>query len=1041
MNVFLNGQKQAPGNFSCRSKTGEVDIPARLKESVVKIPSPETIPAPTAGESAVSHLPLPRIPCAAYRIQFNRSFTFKDAVRIAGYLHDLGVSDLYASPYFKARKGSLHGYDIVDHTALNPELGTIEDYTVMTGELRRYGMGHILDIVPNHMCIECPENRWWADVLENGEASPYAKYFDIDWSPMKEEMQNKILIPVLGDQYGKVLEEQELKLVFEEGAFYVCYFEHKFPLVPKSYDFILTQRLPSLQERLTEEHEDFVELLSIMTALKHLPPYTLTDPASIEERNREKEVIKRRLSVLYHESAGVRTHIDDNLKLFNGVRGDPESFDLLDELMNQQLYRLSHWRVATEEINYRRFFDINGLGAIRMENPDVFAAAHALVFTLIENGSVTGLRVDHPDGLYDPLEYFQRVQRGCFIHQLASLSPKGAEPPAEREMEGLYNRAIVDNPEYKPFYIIGEKILTKSERMPADWPIFSTTGYVFLNSVNGIFVDGEQAKAFDRIYEKFIRRKIYFQDIVYDRKKLVIQVAMASEVNMLGRRLNGLSERNRHTRDFTLNSLRRVIIEVVASFPVYRTYIHSSHVSDRDKQYIELAVSRAKRRNPAINVTVFDFLKDVLLLRFPRHFSGRDRTEWLDFVMRFQQFSGPVMAKGFEDTALSVYNRLVSLNEVGGMPDRFGTALETFHGQNMERLKNWRHALITTSTHDTKRSEDVRARINVLSEIPQEWGKQVRNWAALNRKKKGAIDGDKAPDRNDEYLLYQTLVGAWPVGAMDGEAYERFVQRIRDYMLKEAREEKSNTSWINPDKTYEDALLSFIDGVLDTSTENPFLNEFIPFQRRISHFGMFNALSQTLLKIAAPGVPDFYQGTELWDYSLVDPDNRRPVDFDKRMRMLAELKRRESGTPLVELCRELSRDREDGGIMLYLVYKALNFRRANRVLFEDGEYLALEAEGIRSGNICAFERRKGDISVIAAVPRFLTRVVPDGISLPFGSVWENTCLVLAGPYSGGRYRNVFTGETVPEVAEIGGKNVLPFSSIFASFPVALLEKE
>jgi (1->4)-alpha-D-glucan 1-alpha-D-glucosylmutase len=993
-------------------------------------------------------LPPARIPGATYRLQFNHNFTFRDAEAVIGYLHDLGITDIYASPYFKAKPGSLHGYDIVDHNQLNPEVGTEEDYKSLAAELKRRGMGQVLDIVPNHMCIESYLNSWWIDVLENGETSPYAGYFDIDWAPVKKELVNKVLLPILGDQYGRILEAQELRLFFEEGAFFVYYFDQKLPLLPMSYVFILKQRLQELVSRLTDVNPDVAELLSIITALKHLPASTETDKPTIEERIREKEVVKRRLNTLVKNCPEMRRHIEENIRLINGIKGDPKSFDLFDELMNQQIYRLSHWRVATEEINYRRFFDINGMAAIRMENPEVFAAAHALVFRFIEKGGVTGLRVDHPDGLYNPLEYFHCLQRACFVHQALRNGNGGVDdpPPAadqrrgqETDLAAEYDQALLANPDYKPFYIVGEKILTKSERMPADWPIFSTTGYVFLNSVSGIFVDGEQAKTFDQIYEKFIGRKISFQDIVYEKKKLVMQVAMASEVNTLGRYLNDLSEKNRHTRDFTLNSLRSVIVEVVACFPVYRTYVNSRHVNDRDTLYIESAVSRAKRRNPAISASIFDFLKDVLLLRFPEDFSDRHKSAWLDFVMRFQQFTGPVMAKGVEDTALSVYNRLVSLNEVGGMPERFGTPLETFHGQNMERIKNWPHALIATSTHDTKRSEDVRARINVLSEMPREWEKMVKKWALANRKKKFIIDGERAPDANDEYLLYQTLMGVWPAETPQGADYDRFTQRIKDYMLKEAREAKVNTSWINSNKAYEEALLAFIDVLLAAPRNNPFLDELLEFQDIVSHYGMFNSLSQTLLKIGAPGVPDFYQGTELWDFSLVDPDNRRPVDYGKRAAMLADLKERESKIGLTELCKELLMNKKDGRIMLFLVYKALNFRKADPRVFEKGEYIALDGHGLRSDNLCAFERRTEAASVIIAVPRLLSHTT-DPASPPLGkTVWEDTILIIPDSEPGSEYRNVFTGQVTASAFYGRGKIGLLLSDVFFHFPVALLE--
>jgi (1->4)-alpha-D-glucan 1-alpha-D-glucosylmutase len=988
-------------------------------------------------------LPGPQIPVSTYRLQFNGAFTFRDATRVIAYIHELGISDIYASPYFKAKKGSLHGYDIVDHNALNPEIGTEEDYRAMIAELKRNDMGQVLDIVPNHMCVDSPENQWWMDVLENGPSSPYAQYFDIEWDPVKKELRNKVLLPVLGDQYGNVLEGQELKVVLEEGAFFVHYYAYRFPLEPGTYVLILEHRLRELQADVPEGHADLAELLSIVTALKHLPSPTETDPAKVEERYREKEVIKRRLSTLFGGSPTVRTQLEENLRLFNGTKGDPRNFDLLDDLLNRQVYRLSHWRVATEEINYRRFFDINGLGAIRMEHHGVFQATHQLIFRLIRDNSVTGLRIDHPDGLYNPAAYFHMLQRGCFTQMIASGwagDPAQLTSQTERELAEQYDEAFLADPAYKPFYIVGEKILAKSERMPEDWPIFSTTGYVFLNSVNGIFIDGNNAKAFDAIYEKFVRAKVNFLDIIYEKKQLVMEVGMSSEVNTLGHYLNDLSEKSRHTRDFTLNSLRRAIVEVIATLSVYRTYTNTWQASDRDVQYIEHAVSRAKRKNPALSGSIFDFLTDVLTLRFPKELKDEDKSAWLDFVMRFQQITGPVMAKGVEDTAFYVYNRLVSLNDVGGMPDRFGTNLETFHGQNIERMKNWPHAMITTATHDTKRSEDVRARINVLSGMPREWADRARSWARMNKKKKTMIDGVETPDRNDEYLLYQTLVGAWPIGPMDGIVHADLIQRIKDYMLKASREAKVNTSWINPNLEYEDALLTFIDGILRPAS--PFLNDFQPFQQTISRNGLYNSLSQTLLKICAPGVPDFYQGSELYDFSLVDPDNRRPVDYEKRIAVLAELKRKEAEMTGVNLAGELSRGKDDGRIKMYLTYKALTFRKANRGLFEKGEYLPLALVGSRADHVCAFERRMGSASMIVVVPRFLWRLIPENESMPLGEdVWDGTYLVLPDADKETHYRNIFTDETLGMEPREEGKQGLALSGIFSSFPVALMVKQ
>lgn len=993
------------------------------------------------------NVPQPRIPLSTYRLQFNNRFTFRDAAHIVEYLNELGITDVYSSPYFKAKQGSLHGYDIVDHNELNPEIGTEQDFALFISELKRFGMGQVLDIVPNHMYVESSDNGWWMDILENGPSSPFAGFFDIAWSPVKQELQNKILIPVLGDQYGTILEAQELHLRYENGLFSVSYYDHTLPVRPQTFVLILEHRIKDLESRMGGHDPEYAELLSIITALKNLPAYTETAPDRVEERLREKDVIKRRLHFLVQASPDIEQHIEENVQLFNGTKGDPRSFDLLDNLMNTQVYRLSYWRVATEEINYRRFFDINALAAVSMENPAVFHAAHALVFRLVSEGVVTGLRVDHPDGLYNPVEYFHRLQRGCFVQQkLAQFEPLSDNQETNgsgdliSRLEQEYDNAVLENPEYKPFYIIGEKILTRSERMPDDWPLFSTTGYVFINSVSGIFVDGSSAKVFTDLYQKFIRRKTNFPDVVYERKKLVMRTVMSSEVNTLGHYLNTISEKNRRTRDFTLNNLRRAVHEVIACFPVYRTYTNTWVVSDRDRQYVELAVSKAKRKSPEISESVFDFLCDVLLLRFPRYFNDRNKAEWLDFVMRFQQITGPVMAKGVEDTAFYVYNRLVSLNEVGGMPERFGTPLETFHGQNIERVKFWPYALIATGTHDTKRGEDVRVRLNVITEFPDEWAAHVKSWARVNKRKKTIIEGEECPDRNEEYLLYQTLVGAWPLEDMDEAAYAGFIRRIRDYMLKAAREAKVNTSWLNPNSPYEEALLRFVDAVLNRSPRNVFLNDLLPFQKKISHYGLFNSLSQTLLKICAPGVPDFYQGTDLWDFSLVDPDNRRPVDYQKRIHILQELKYLESSMARERFLEQLIRNKEDGRIRLYLIWKALNYRKNNRELFETGDYRPIEPEGPKARNACAFMRKAGNRSIIVAVPLFLTRLISGAGSVPFGeAVWGDTGCVLQEADGGARYRNVFTGEVIYPAA-INGKKILFLSDVFSKFPVALLEQ-
>ncbi len=992
------------------------------------------------------------VPVATYRLQFNKDFGFDAARRVLPYLRDLGISHIYSSPYFKAKEGSSHGYDITDHNSFNPEVGTKEEYDEFVAEMRNLGMGQILDIVPNHMCVESSDNLWWFDVLENGSSSPYASFFDIDWDPVKPELKNKVLIPVLGDQYGAVLENGELRLDYHEGAFHLHYYDHKFPIIPKTYVSILTCRLDELAGLLGEDNPCYQELLSIMTALEHLPPYTETDPERIIERYREKEIVKKRLFALYRESHEVREFIDGNVYIFNGVKGDPRSFDLLDELLRQQVFRLSHWRVATEEINYRRFFDINSLGAIRTEDPAVFAECHRMIFDLIRKGAVTGLRIDHIDGLYDPAEYLDRLQYCCYLNTSPSLTEllkesetegNGADNDqglVEAEIRKKYQEIIALDPNFKAFYIIGEKILAKGERLPEDWPIYGTTGYGFMNSLNGLFVDSANGKVFDALYGSFSGCRDKFPETEYEKKKLVMQASMSSEVNTLGHYLNTISEMDRQTRDFTLNSLIKALVEVIAFFPVYRTYINSFEVSDRDRQYIDYAVAKARRYNPATNASIFEFIRDVLQLRFYDRMEETDKRDWLDFVMKFQQITGPVMAKGVEDTAFYVYCRLVSLNEVGGNPERFGVSLEAFHGQNIERLKLRPLRMLATSTHDTKRGEDLRARINVLSEMPELWKGSVQRWSRLNRKVKMVVDGRPVPDRNEEYLLYQTLVGAWPMMSRVTSVDERFRERIKEYMLKAVREAKVNTSWINPDSTYEDALLKFIDTLLVTSQANRFLDDFTSFHSLISPCGIFNSLSQTLLKITSPGIPDFYQGCELWDLNLVDPDNRHPVDYSLRVRLLDALKRAESATDSSRLVRDLLATVEDGRVKLYLIWKALSWRNARRDLFEAGRYLPLEAKGEKADCVCVFERSLDMASVVVVAPRFFTRLAGGADSLPLGSeVWGDTRIVTPFEAPGTRYRNIFTGEILSSISE-ADVAVLKLADVLANFPVALLER-
>lgn len=980
----------------------------------------------------------PRIPSATYRLQFTAEFGFRDAMIILPYLKDLGISDIYSSPYLKARKGSSHGYDIVSHDGLNPEVGSEAEYIAFAQQLVDLGFGQILDIVPNHMCVEGGENSWWQDLLENGPSSVHARTFDVDWDPIKKELKNKILIPVLGDQYGNVLDNGEIVLEFGEGAFSVHYYEHRYPIIPKSYVHILRHRIDFLKDKLGNDSLPFQELLSVMTALEHLPLYTETDSESVAERYREKEVIKRRLQALYNDSEDISVFIDENVRIFNGHPGNPKSFDLLDRLLSEQVYRIAHWRVATEEINYRRFFDVNALGAIRVEDDRVFTATHSFVFQLMDQGFVTGLRVDHVDGLYDPTAYLCRLQERDF--SVKKSEDGGDKQTVDRQLPS-------ENPQMQ-WYVVGEKILMHGERLPRDWPVHGDTGYAFLNSVNSLFVDSRNTRKFDAIYSRFIRIRYDFPEVATETKRLVMQVSMSSEVNTLSHYLNTISERNRHTRDFTLNSLTKALVEVIAFFPIYRTYIRSAEISERDRLTIEQAVNKARRNNLPMGSFIFDFIKDVLLLRCPAGADQDDLRLRLDFVMRFQQFTGPVMAKGVEDTACYVYNRLISLNEVGGSPEIFGSLVDSFHLRNLQRSKDYPHSMNASSTHDTKRSEDVRARINVLSEIPDLWRKGLVSWSQVNRKRLKDVEGRKAPSRNEEYLLYQTLVGAWPHQSFQNEEFKGFKQRIKDYMRKAIREAKINSSWINPDLSYEDAVGAFIDGILG-NRDTAFVRSFLELANYVSRIGMFNSLSQTLLKLTSPGLPDIYQGTELWDLSLVDPDNRRPVDYPKRVEILRELTVKEQQMGLSSLCGELLESMDTGAIKLFLTWKALACRNVNRDVFEQGAYTPLVVRGERAESVVAFMREFEGKKIIVAVPRFITGLLREGISYPHGQeVWGDTViefpevsgqssLLLEGESVGGEYRNVFTGEIYPR-KKIESPSC-SLSLVLRRFPVAILE--
>jgi (1->4)-alpha-D-glucan 1-alpha-D-glucosylmutase len=960
-----------------------------------------------------------RAPLATYRLQLNHTFPFAQVTALVDYLANLGISDLYLSPILQARPGSMHGYDICDPSQVSRDLGGEADLDQLAEALHNRGMGLLVDVVPNHMGIGDPCNRWWMDVLENGPVSRYAGFFDIDWDPVNPDLRGKVLLPTLGEQYGQVLESGQIRLTHEKGSFSLFYYERQFPVAPRTYHEILSSRLDYLCKRLGEQHEHVLEYRSILTALEHLPKREKLPPQRQMDRYREVGIVKRRLATLVEGSADVRATVESVVELYNGKVGNPASFDLLDALISAQAYRPAFWRVAMDEINYRRFFDINDLAALRPERPEVFEATHAKVLRLLVEGKINGLRIDHPDGLHSPAEYFRRLQEH---YTLARITPHvQAFLPAEQigrqvsgALDSLCHASANGDRKPWPLYIVAEKILGEHEPLPADWAVDGTTGYDFLGAVNGLFVARENAGALDRVYASFVTEPPRFAELVRSCKKMIMDVAMASEINSLSHQLDRVAERNRRYRDFTLSNLQHALRELIACLPIYRTYTTAEgKVSDRDRAFIEAATEEARRLNPRTAEAVFDFLRDTLLLRNREQFAAADQPDLLDWVLRFQQVTGPVMAKGIEDTAFYIYNRLVSLNEVGGEPQHLGISVEQFHEHNRKRQEGWPCSMLASSTHDAKRSEDVRARINVLSELHEEWAQLTTQWRQWHAGLVQRVDGLPAPAPNDQYLFYQSLVGTWQEET-DSEGLAVYRRRLVDYMLKAVKEAKQHTSWINPSEEYDQAVRQFVEGALADEPESPFRLSLEAIVRRVAHYGRLNSLSQVLFKLTSPGVPDVYQGNEMWDYSLVDPDNRRPVDFERRRKVLLDLQQRlaKPDADVQALVEELLADLPDGRIKLFVTHRALALRQQKRRLFEQGRYVPVRAVGEHAEGLCAFLRVEGPECVLVAGCIRPVRLTLGRLELPVGAYWGDTVLPLPDLEEGTRMMNVFTGEEV-----------------------------
>jgi (1->4)-alpha-D-glucan 1-alpha-D-glucosylmutase len=969
---------------------------------------------------------LPRFPAATYRLQFNKDFKFADAAALADYLTRLGISDVYASPIFEARPGSTHGYDVVEQNKLSTDCGGEPEFLQMSAALRANGLGLLIDIVPNHMGVG---NRtpWWQDVLENGHASEFADFFDIDWHPLKAAMDNKLLLPILGGPYGGELESGKLHLCFEDCAFRICYFDHRLPVAAPTLRLIF--------QGAVELPADF---RSALEELEHVPPHSVADPGLASQRREQLGRIKPRLEKMLCSDA-MRAQVARALERMRGEPGNSASFERLHKLLEAQPYRLAHWRVSGEEINYRRFFDVNDLAGLRMENPRVFAETNRLIRWLIAEGHAQGLRIDHCDGMFDPRQYLIRLQK-----LVAAARCCGAETTGEIATNGIETsvREALANVSWSPsrtaIFTLVEKILEPHEALPDSWPVHGTTGYDFIHQVNHLFIAQKNERELTKLYRHFYDINASAWDVVYEKKLLVMDTALANEVYVLTNLLSAIAASDWHARDYTTKVLVSVIRATIAAMPVYRTYIDDrGQYSDSDKAYIREAILHAKRRNQGVPAQAFDFLSDTLLLQSRDGSPVTDafQRKQLYFALKFQQLSGPVMAKGVEDTAFYVYNRFVSANEVGGSLTAFGMSTAEFHELNRERRERFPHTMIASSTHDTKRGEDVRARLDVLSEMPRQWSSAVRGWQRASRKfKKQLEDGRVVPDGNEEYLLYQTIAGTWPWDINAPGERERYVQRMQQYMAKACAEAKINLSWINPDAAYSEAMNEFIAEILAERRERftfaALAQDFLP---RVQFFGAMNSLAQLLLKVTSPGIPDFYQGVEVWDFSLVDPDNRRPVDYEMRRGMLEELATRsERAHEAGELCRELRENFEDGRMKMWVTMRALSVRREHPDLFTRGEYIPLAASE-REEHVVAFARKSnGSAEAITIVPRFAWTQMRGEQNWPIGGVWDDVEVALPGGMHG-EWRNVFSGGHVTAAT---GK--IRMADAMKDFPVALL---
>lgn len=937
------------------------------------------------------------------RLQFHEGFTFEDARELVPYMASLGVSHVYASPILQARPGSTHGYDIVDHNTINREIGDRASLQAFVDELHHHRMGLILDFVPNHMGVGYADNDWWLHVLEWGEASPYARFFDIDWRSAEESLRGKVLLPVLGDRYGAVLENGELLLHFvgREGAFSVFYYEHRFPISPHHYADILTRGT----EAVPRAEPALRPLIREFGSLSRKPRGRKQQSGTLKRA----EELKGALARLAASDSQVAAACEAACGGYNGEPGEPRSFDELHRLLEAQAYRASYWRLAANEINYRRFFDINDLAGIRVEEPEVMSITHHLIYQLMQDRVIQGLRLDHIDGLRDPRSYLEQLQEAASFRTIGAGRLQGATG--------------YETPLDQPFYVVVEKILAHHEQLREDWPVSGTTGYEFLSQVGELLTAPDSEEELDRIYAAFLREEPRFPEIVQECKYRVMNETLLSELNVLANQFNRLAKKSRRTRDFSRGGLRRALYEIAARFPVYRTYVDAEGCTEEDRRDIDWAVAQAKKASTMADRSVFDFVRSVLttdiLQELPGEFRRRDVGS---LAMKFQQFTAPVTAKSVEDTAFYRYHRLVSRNEVGGDPERLYASPQAFHIANRNRLNRFPFSMVATATHDHKRGEDVRARLNVISELPGLWEQLVHRVEELSELYVTEVEGAEAPRRNDRYFLYQTILGTWPL-ELDPPEYtgiDRYTERLVAYLTKALREGKVSTDWTNVNEEYERATEQYLRSLLNPKGSTVILRT---FHESVSEFllpGVINSLAQTLLKLTVPGVPDLYRGTELWDLSLVDPDNRRPVDFDHRRAILEKFAARSH--------RELLTHWRDGAIKAYVIWNVLRYRAEHPDTFASGGYEPLDVDGSEADRLIAFKRGEGSVVVAPRLSApLLTRA-----EQPLPTGWKDTTLHLGEP---GLFRECFTGRRLKATAE-GVK----IETLLEEFPLALLER-